>query len=124
MEERHDTNVFWGLYEETMKDLQREGERAYWLIYSYLSIMLKAIGDYILVEELDYKERTTKSWFVLQEKKKNETWKGKIVGLWSESQDLEVGDIIYFNRYIPHEVEVDGERYLSMPWKDVQCKET
>jgi co-chaperonin GroES (HSP10) len=72
---------------------------------------LAAICNYILIEEIDYKDRTVDvGGMVLHiagEKMKNETGKGKIVALGSESQELEIGDVVYFNRYIPHEVVID-----------------
>lgn len=80
-----------------------------------------------MIEELDYKERSVKLWdsdFIISgEKTKKETGKGKIVALWSQAKDLEIWDIVYFNRYVPQEVEIEWVRYLSMPWKDVQAKE-
>lgn len=89
--------------------------------------MLQAINEYILIKEIDYKERVTQSWILIAwEKAKNETGKGTVVSLWSkaiEAGEVEVWDVVYFNRYIPHEVIIDDERYLNLPRRDVQAKE-
>lgn len=86
--------------------------------------MLQPIHNYILIEELEYKERVTASWIILAwEKAKNETGKWVVLGIWSEAEGIEVGDIVYFNRYIPQEIIVEDKRYLTLPRKDVQARE-
>lgn len=89
--------------------------------------MLKAIHEYILVKELEYTNRITSSWIIIAgDKSKNETGKGEIVALWSKAEEageLSVWDIIYFNRYIPHEVMIEWERLITLPRRDVQAKE-
>lgn len=83
-----------------------------------------AIWDYCLIKELDYKERTSASGIILAEKKKNETWKGEVLALWTTEQEhVSVWDVIYFNRYLPQEVTIEDERCLMLAYKDIQAKE-
>jgi len=38
--------------------------------------------------------------------------------------DVEVGDIVYFTKYSPDELEVDGEKYLVIRHSSILAKQS
>ena len=78
------------------------------------------LEDHVLVEPLE-QETTTPSWIVIPDSSKEKPNKGKViaVGKWKIlddgsrwPMDVKVWDIVYFTKYSPDELEVDGKTYL------------
>ncbi len=92
------------------------------------SLKIKPIGEFILVK-VSKEEETTASGLIVQSSGKGERpQKGEIVALGSgrisEKGDkiafnVKEGDVVYFKKYSPEEVEIDGEQYLIMKEADI-----
>ncbi len=92
------------------------------------SLKIKPIGEFILVK-VSKEEETTASGLIVQSSGKGERpQKGEIIALGSgrisEKGDkiafnVKEGDVVYFKKYSPEEVEIDGEQYLIMKEADI-----
>jgi chaperonin GroES len=83
------------------------------------------LEDHILVEAIE-EESKTRSGIILAWKQEKPS-KGKVVAVGNGKIldngtrapiDVKVGDIVYFTKYSPDELEVDGKKYLVI--KQVQ----
>jgi chaperonin GroES len=92
------------------------------LLFIYLmtkDLKLIPLEDHILVQAIE-EENKTKSWILLPESKEKPSkweviavWEGKILDNGSRAPiDVKIGDIVYFTKYSPDELEVDGTKYL------------
>ncbi len=88
------------------------------------------LEDHVLIEPVTV-ETTTKSWIILPESKEKPN-KGKVlaVGPWKILEngqrgpmDVKVGDIVYFSKYSPDELEVDDKKYLIIKQNSILVKE-
>lgn len=92
------------------------------------SLKIKPIGEFILVRPAK-EEETTASGLIIQSSNKAERpQKGEVVALGTgrlnEKGDklpfnVSIGDVIFFKKYSPEEVEIDGEQYLLMKEADI-----
>ncbi len=92
------------------------------------SLKIKPIGEFILVKP-SKEEETTASGLIVQSSGKGERpQKGEIVSLGTGklsekgekiSFNVKEGDVVYFKKYSPEEVEIDGEQYLIMKEADI-----
>lgn len=82
--------------------------------------VLRPIEDNVLLE-IEEKELKTPSWIVLPDTGKEKpnkwkvlaVWKGKIMDSGDRAPiDIKKWDVVYFTKYSPDEVEVDGKTYL------------
>jgi len=88
------------------------------------------LEDYVLVETYE-EENTTKSWIILPDsEEKPSKWKviavgaGKILDSWERAPiDVKIGDIVYFTKYSPDELDVDGNKYLIIRHSSLLAKE-
>lgn len=90
----------------------------------------KPIGPYLLVKEIEEKEKTTKSGFVIQETKENTTrvLRGKVLkqgtgvmlnsGVRSEF-NVKEGELVLFKEYAGNRFEYEGEEYLLLLEGDI-----
>ena len=91
---------------------------------------LLPLEDHLLVEPIE-EETKSKAWIILPDnKEKPSKWKviavgaGKILENWSRAPvDLEIGDIVYFTKYSPDELEVDGKKYLVIKQNSILAKQ-
>ena len=96
--------------------------------------MLQPLEDYILVEGIE-EETTTKSGIILPDSKDKPS-KGKVIaageGRISEDGkrgpiDVKAGDIVYFTKYSPDEIEVEEngkkKKYLVIRHSSLLAKE-
>lgn len=82
-------------------------------------VKLVPLEDHILVEAFE-EETTTKSGIILPDsKEKPSKWKvvavgnGKILENGQRApMDVKVGDVVYFTKYSPDELEIDSKTYL------------
>ncbi len=89
---------------------------------------LKPIGGGILVKP-EAQEETTASGLVISSSAKEEKpQKGTVLALGTGKLDkdgkslpwnVKEGDVVFFKKYSPDEIEVDGESYLIMDEADV-----
>lgn len=90
-------------------------------------IKINPLGKRVLVKQ-DQVEETTKGGLVLppsaNEDQKSET--GTVVKLGTGKSkgkeipfEVSVGDRIYFKKYSPDELEIDGEKYLLLEEEDI-----
>jgi len=88
------------------------------------------LEDHILVEAIE-EENKTKSGIILPDnKEKPSKWKvvavgdGKILDNWSRSPvDVKIGDIVYFTKYSPDELDVDWTKYLVIKQSSLLAKQ-
>ncbi len=83
-------------------------------------VKLKPLEDHVLVEKLEV-EKTTASGIVLPDNKEEKPNKWKVIAVGEGKilddgkrwpMDVKVGDIVYFTKYSPDEIEVDGTTML------------
>lgn len=94
---------------------------------------LTPLVDHIIVEPTQA-ETTTASGIILPTDNKEKPSKGKVIALPSTKSyvkdginiaiDLEIGDTVYFTKYAPDEVEVDGKTYLIIKHSSLLAKES
>lgn len=89
--------------------------------------------DQVLVEPMQA-ETTTASWIILPNDDKEKPSKGTVIALPKDKNyvvdginvtiDLNIGDIVYFTKYAPNEIELDGKTYLVIKHSSLLAKET
>lgn len=93
-------------------------------------VQLIPLEDHIIVEAVE-EESVTKSGIILPNSKEKPS-KGKVVAVgdgkildnWGRSPiDVKVGDIIYFTKYAPEEIDVDGNTYLVIKQSAILAKQ-
>lgn len=94
--------------------------------------MIQPLEDHILVEALK-EESKTESGIYLSDNEKEKPCKGKVIAtgqgkiLDSGERwpiDVVVGDIVYFTKYAPDELEIDGKQYLIIKQSAILVKES
>jgi len=93
---------------------------------------LKPLNDYVLVKPIKDEPKTA-SWIITAPTSKEKPWKGEVIAIWegkrNDNWDLikidnvKVGDIVYFTKYSPEEIEVDGEKYLLIRADSILAKQ-
>lgn len=89
------------------------------------------LHDHVLVEPVE-EDNTTKSGIILPTGKDEKPSKGKVIAVgpgkiiddddrWP--MDVKEGDIVYFTKYAPDEIEVDGVQYLIIKQDSILAKE-
>lgn len=80
---------------------------------------LQPLEDHILIEAIN-EESTTKSGIILPDSKEKPS-KGRVVAVGNGKIldngsrapiDVAVNDIVYFTKYSPDELDIDGKKYL------------
>lgn len=89
--------------------------------------------DHVLIEPLQA-ETTTASGIILTTDDKEKPSKGKVIALPKDSKyirdwleitiDLALGDTVYFTKYAPDEIELDGKTYLIIKHSSLLAKES
>lgn len=90
--------------------------------------LITPVGEYILVKPIKDEEQTA-SGLILQTSGKGERpQKGEIISLGAGKLgedgkrvpfDVKVGQIVFFKKYSPEEIEIDGEMFLLMKEQDI-----
>ncbi len=91
------------------------------------------LGEYVLVEAIQ-EEMLTASGIVLPDTGKDKPGSGKVLVLWpgrmtDEGQlvpigDIAVGDVVFFAKYSPEEIEIDSKKYLLVKYSSIFAKKT
>lgn len=89
--------------------------------------------DHILVEPTQA-ETTTASGIILPTDSKEKPSKGKVIALPKNGKyikdgmevtiDLAIGDTVYFTKYSPDEIELNGKTYLVIKHSSLLAKES
>ncbi len=89
--------------------------------------------DHILVEPTQA-ETTTASGIILPTDTKEKPSKGKVIALPKDGKyikdgmevtiDLTIGDTVYFTKYSPDEIELNGKTYLVIKHSSLLAKES
>ncbi len=89
--------------------------------------------DHILVEPTQA-ETTTASGIILSTDTKEKPSKGKVIALPKDGKyikdgmevtiDLAIGDTVYFTKYSPDEIELNGKTYLVIKHSSLLAKES
>lgn len=89
------------------------------------------LEDHIIVEAVE-EETTTKSGIILPSDNKEKPSKGKVIAVGAGKildngnrapVDVTIGDTVYFTKYAPDEIEVDGTTYLVIKQSSVLAKQ-
>jgi len=93
-------------------------------------LKIKPIGEYLLVKPLEEEEKTASGLIIQTSGKGERPQKGEIIAVGTGRKDdngkviafsegLKEGTKVFFKKYSPEEVEVDGEKYLLMKESDI-----
>lgn len=91
---------------------------------------LTPLEDHIIVEAIE-EETTTKSGIILPTGNKEKPSQGKVIAVGNGKIldngqrapiDVKIGDIVYFTKYAPDELEVDGKKYLVIKQSSILAK--
>ena len=82
---------------------------------------LKAIGWFILIEEIKESVKTTDGGLLLTDAHTQDIRyvQGKVITPGTEVKGVEAGDIVLYDRHAGHGIEVDGEFYLIIQERDI-----
>lgn len=89
------------------------------------------LHDHVLVQAIE-EDNTTKSGIILPSDKNEKPSKGKVIAVWPGKiiddddrgpMDVKEGDIVYFTKYAPDEIEVDDVKYLIIKQDSILAKE-
>jgi len=94
--------------------------------------MLKPLNDYVLVKPVKDEPKTA-SWIITAPTSKEKPGKGEVIAIgegkkspeWTlvTIDNVKVGDIVYFTKYSPEEIEFEGEKYLLIRADSILAKE-
>jgi len=91
-------------------------------------IKIQPLGKRILVKPAEIEEKTSGGLVIPPtsgDDKRPETGEVVKLGIGKDDEgkevkfDIKVGDKVYFKKYSPEEVEVDGEKYLIIEIEDI-----
>ncbi len=89
------------------------------------------LEDHVIVEAIE-QEQITKSGIILPTDNKEKPSQGKVIAVWPGKIlddgsrapiDVAVGDTVYFTKYAPDELDVDGEKYLVIKQSSILAKQ-
>jgi chaperonin GroES len=92
------------------------------------SLKIRPVGEFILVKPAKEEEKTASGLIVQTSGKGERPQKGEVAALGTGrinekgekiAFSVTVGDVIYFKKYSPEEVEIEGEEYLIMKESDI-----
>ena len=93
---------------------------------------LKPLNDYVLVKPVKDEPKTA-SWIITAPTSKEKPWKGEVIAIWEGKKspegnlipidNVKVGDVVYFTKYSPEEIESNGEKYLLIRADSILAKE-
>lgn len=93
---------------------------------------IKPLNDYVLVKPIKDEPKTA-SGIITAPTSKEKPWKGEVLAIGdgkisSEGkkipiENVKVGDIVYFTKYSPEELEIDWEKLLLVRADSILAKE-
>ena len=100
-------------------------------IKAMAEIKLIPLEDHIIVEPLE-EDNITEAGIVLPDTAKEKPQKGKVLAVGKGKildngqrapMDVKVGDVVYFTKYSPDEIEIKGQKYLVIRHSSILAKE-
>ena len=87
---------------------------------------IKPIGERVLLKLLEEKEEKTKGGIYLPEDAQKERKEGEVVavGTFKDGKELPLkrGEKVIYSGYSGEEIEMEGEKYLLIDFKDILAK--
>ena len=90
------------------------------------------LEDHVIVQGIE-EEATTKSGIILPTDNNEKPSQGKVIAVGPGKildddgdrapMDVKEGDIVYFTKYAPDELDVDGEKYLVIKQSSILAKQ-
>ena len=91
---------------------------------------LQPLGENILVKPLEAESMTASGIIIPDSAAKEKPMKGEIIAITPESKDnlhtfkaIKVGDVVWFTKYAPTEIKVEGEELYIIDLKSVLAVE-
>lgn len=85
--------------------------------------MLKPLLDQVMIKP-DKSDDITKSGIIsTNPDKSKEVVKGEVIAVGSDVKGIEAGDIVYYNKHVPHKLDIDGTIILVVMYKEIKIKE-
>lgn len=91
---------------------------------------LTPLEDHILIEAIEEENKTRSGILLPDNKEKPSKWRvvavgnGKILDNGNRAPiDVKVWDIVYFTKYAPDELDVDGTKYLVIKQSSILAKQ-
>ncbi len=95
-------------------------------------VNIKPLNDYVLVE-LEKEDPKTASGIITAPSSKEKPGKGKVLKVWEwkktddgntiKIDNIKEGDIVYFTKYSPEEIEIDNNKYLLVRLDSIIAKQ-
>lgn len=79
---------------------------------------LKPLGDRVVVKMLEAKEEM-RSGLIIPDAAKEKPQEGEIVAVGALVKDIEVGNLVLFEKYAGNKVKLEGKEYLIMHQDDI-----
>ncbi|MEM2073988.1 MAG: co-chaperone GroES [Nitrososphaeria archaeon] len=84
---------------------------------------LKALGDRVILKVIEEKEKQLPSGLYVPETAQEKSIVGEVLDVGEdESIKVKPGDRVVYDKYSGTEVEIDGEKYLIVKYKDILAK--
>jgi len=92
---------------------------------------LQPVGSKLMVKAIE-EDAATKAGIILPESAKEKPQKGKVLAVGPgkvldsgerEAIDVKVGDTVWYTKYGPTEIQVEGKEYLMIDYSDVLAVE-
>jgi len=93
---------------------------------------VKPLNDYILIKP-SKEEAKSASWIITAPTSKEKPWKWEVIAIWDgrknpewktiKIDNIKVGDIVYFTKYAPEEIEQNWEKLLLVKAESILAKE-
>lgn len=91
---------------------------------------LQPLGENIIVKPLEAESMTSSGIIIPDSATKEKPMKGEIIAITPESKDnqhtfkaIKVGDTVWFTKYAPTEIKIEGEEFYIIDLKSVLAVE-
>ena len=80
----------------------------------------EATNDVVVIKQDDV-EKKNAAGFLLATDSKEAPWRGTVLTFGEDvpADKLSVGQSVYFKKYAGHEVEIQGEKFMLVPYEDI-----
>ena len=78
----------------------------------------KPLGERVLVQRVE-ESNTTASGIIIPDNAKEKPLQAKVVAVSGEVKDLQVGDLVVFDKYAGSELTLEGREYLVLETSDI-----
>ena len=90
------------------------------------------LNDYVLVKQAK-EENKSVSGIITAPTSKEKPWKWEVIAIWEgrknpewelvKIDNIKIGDVVYFTKYSPEEIEMNGEKLLLIKADSILAKE-